>query len=171
MVLFGSAAAAMPASAHGTDESEEGYVLVQQALGHLAHDGGHLGMDAALEKVDDALANMDHDGVDVAEVRRAKQALEAERVDQARTLLQDSIKQALAELPPATGEMTGTTLVISSMPGRDGLAGRDWFFLGASAALLLIGFGLAGRYRPADTIGELRRLMVGPTARHERRRT
>ena len=72
MVLLGVSAAAMPASAHGTDESKEGYVLIQQALGHLAHDGGHVGMDAAMEKVDDALAAMDHDGVDVAEVEQAK---------------------------------------------------------------------------------------------------
>jgi hypothetical protein len=170
MVLIGTSAAATPASAHGTDESKEGYVLVQQALGHLAHDGGHVGMDAAMEKVNDALAAKDHDGVDVAEVQQAKQALDAEQVDVARTLLQDSIKAALAELPTATGEQTGTTLVLTPMSGHDGLAGRDWFFLGASTALLLIGFALAGRYRPADTVGDLRRLLVGPTARHQRPR-
>jgi hypothetical protein len=168
MALLGVSAAATPASAHGGDASKQGYVLVQQALGHLAHDGGRIGMDLAIEKVNDALAAKDHDGVDVAEVLRAKQALEAKQVDGARSLLQDSIKAALAELPPATGEMTGTKLVLAPMPRHDGLAGRDWFFLGASAALLLIGFGLAGWYRPADTIGDLRRLLVGPTTRHER---
>ncbi len=168
IALLGVSTAAVPASAHGTDESKEGYVLVQQALGHLAHDGGHVGMDAAMEKIDDALAAEDHDGVDVAEVQRAKQALESEQIDQARTLLQNSITQALADLPAATGEMTGTKQVLTPLPGRDGLAGRDWVFLAASAALLLIGFGLAGWYRPADTIGDLRRLLVGPTARHER---
>ena len=167
MVLLGVSAAAMPASAHGTDESKEGYVLVQQALGHLAHDGGHVGMDAAMEKVNDALAALDHDGVDVVEVQRAKQALAAEHVDRARTLLQDSIKQALTAVPAATGEMTGTKLVLTPMPRADGLTGRDWVFLGGSAALLLIGFALAGWYRPADTIGDLRRLLIGPTARHQ----
>ena len=109
-------------------------------------------------------------GVEMAQWQ-AKQALEAERVDQARTLLQDSIKQALADVPAATGEVTGTKLVLLPMPGRDGLAGRDWFFLGASIALLLTGLGLASRYRPADTIGDLRLLLVGPTARHQARRT
>lgn len=49
ILLLGVSAAAMPASAHGGDESKEGYLLVQQALGHLAHDGGHVGMDAAME--------------------------------------------------------------------------------------------------------------------------
>ncbi len=164
MVLLGVSAAAMPAAAHGTDESKEGYVLVQQALGHLAHDGGHVGMSLAMEKVNDALAAKDHDGVNVAEVQQGKQALEAENIDRARSFLQDSIKVALADTSAATGEMTGTKLVLLPMPGRDGLAGRDWFFLSASVALLLLGFGLAGRYRPADTIGDLRRLLVGPTA-------
>jgi hypothetical protein len=168
MVVLGVSAAAVPASAHGADASKEGYVLVQQALGHLAHDGGHVGMDAAMEKINDALAATDHDGVDVAEVQQAKQVLQAEQVDRARSLLQDSIKAALAELPSATGEMTGTKLVLAPMPGHDGLAERDLFFLAASATLLLIGFGLAGWYRPADTIGDLRRLLVGPTARHAR---
>ncbi len=170
MVLLGVSTMAMPASAHGGDESKEGYVLVQQALGHLAHDGGHVGMDAAMEKVNDALAAMDHDGVDVAQVQKAKQALAAEQVDRARTLLQASIKQALTAVPAATGEQTGTKLVLEAMPGNNGLAGRDWVFLGASAALLLVGFGLAGWYRPADTIGDLRGLLVGPTARHQRPR-
>lgn len=103
----------------------------------------------------------------MAEVQQAKQALAAEHVDRARTLLQDSIKAALAELPPATGEQTGTKLVLTPMSGHDGLAGRDWFFLGGSAALLLIGLGLAGHYRPADTIGDLRGLLVAPSARHQ----
>ena len=167
MVLLGVTAAAMPASAHGGDESKEGYILVQQALGHLAHDGGHTGMDSAMEKVNDALAALDHDGVNVAEVQRAKKALQVEQVDRARTLLQDSIKVALAEQPAATGEQTGTKLVLTPMPGHDGLAGRDWIFLGASVAFLLIGVGLAAWYRPADTVGDLRRLLVGPTARHQ----
>lgn len=141
--------------------------MVQQALGHLAHDGGHAGMDSAMEKVNDALAAKDHDGVNVAEVQQAKQALGAEQVDRARTLLEASIKVAVAELAPATGEQTGTKLVLSAMPGRDGLAGRDWVLLGASVAFLLIGVGLAAWYRPADTVGDLRRLLVGPTARHQ----
>ena len=116
------------------------------------------------------MAAKDHDGVYVAEMQQARQALAAEDVDLARTLLQDSIKAARTDVPAATGEMTGTKLVLTPMPGHDGLAGRDWVFLGASAALLLIGFGLAGWYRPADTIGDLRRLLVGPTARHQRPR-
>lgn len=85
--LLGLLAVAQPASAHGEGETQEGYLLVQQALGHLAHDTSHEGIDLAMEKVDDALAAADQDGVAVAEVEQAKQALAAGQVAQARTLL------------------------------------------------------------------------------------
>ena len=146
-----------PAAAHGGDESQEGYVLVQQALAHLAHDTSHVGVDLAMEKVDDALATQDQEGVAVADVEHAKRALEAGQVVQARALLQRSIKGALREQPPATGEQTGTTVVAPILPGRGGMTGLDWAFLIVSALLLLAGAGLAYRFRPADTLGELRR--------------
>ena len=62
-------ALAAPASADGEGETTEGYLLVQQALGHLAHDTSHEGMALAMEKVEDALATEDQDGVDVADSR------------------------------------------------------------------------------------------------------
>lgn len=150
-------AVASPASAHGGDESKEGYLLVQQALGHLAHDTSMSGIDLAMEKVDDALAAEDQDGVAVAEVKQAKVALDAGRVGSARVLLQGSIKQALAELGPATGEQTGTTVVSPALAGRGDLTGRDWGFLAGSLVLVLVGIWLAVRFRPEDTVGELRR--------------
>ena len=145
------------ASAHGGDETKEGYLLVQQALGHLAHETNHEGISLAMEKVDDALKTEDQEGVDVAVLRQAMQALEAGQVDKARTLLQRSIKEATSNLMPATGEETGTTVIRPALPGRDGLTGRDWSFLGASVLCLLFGAWLAHRFRPADTVGELRR--------------
>lgn len=150
-----------PASAHGGEETEEGYLLVQQALGHLAHDTSHVGVALAMEKVDDALATEDQDGVDVAAVEKAKTALETDQVDTARTLLQGSIKEALSELPPATGGETGTTVIVPALPGRDGLTGRDWSFIAASVMCLLAGAFLAYRFRPADAVGELRRRYGG----------
>ena len=146
-----------PAGAHGGDETEEGYLLVQQALGHLAHETNHEGIALAMEKVDDALATDDQEGVDVAVLEQAKQALDAGQVDNARALLQSSIKEAMSDLMPATGEETGTTVIRPALPGRDGLTGRDWSFLGASVLCLLVGTWLAYRFRPADTVGELRR--------------
>lgn len=149
-----------PATAHGGDETQEGYLLVQQALAYLADDPSSDGMDLAMEKVDDTLAAEDQDGVDVAEVRQAKDALEAGDMAQAQPLLQHSIRQALAELPPATGEETGTTVVVAAQPGRGDLSAQDWAFLIASVLLLVAGVVLAYRFRPADNVGGLRRRLA-----------
>ena len=160
-VVLGLVVLAPPALAHGGDETQEGYLLVQQALGHLAHDTTHTGIDLAMEKVDDALAAKDHDGVAVTEVKQAKVALEAMRVEQARTLLQDSIKVALRELPPAAGNETGTTLVVPELPGRDGLTGSDWLFLAGSILLVVAGLWLSFVFRPPDSVSVLRRQLGG----------
>lgn len=159
-----SIAAGSPASAHGGDESKEGYILVQQALGYLADDSGQAGMDLAMEKVDDALAAKYQEGVDVAQVGQAKRALQAEDPLQARALLQRSITAALSMQAPATGEQTGTTLVTPALPGRYGLSGRDWGFLIVALGFLLAGVWLAYRFRPHDSVGELRR-RLGPAHR------
>ena len=157
LTLLGSALWVPSALAHGGDESEEGYVLVQQALAHLAHDTSHVGMDLAMEKVDDALAAEDQDGVSVTEVERAKRALEADHVGRARSLLQSSIEDALSELPPAVGEQTGTTVVAPALDTGGDLTGRDWWFLAMSVAAFVAGVALAYRFRPPDTVGGLRR--------------
>ena len=151
-----------PVSADGGDETDEGYLLVQQALGHLAHDASSGGVALAMEKVEDALATTDQEGVAVGDVERAAQALDAGRVGRARALLQGSITQALGELGPATGEQTGTTLVTPSLPGREALTGRDWGFLTASVVVFLAGLWLAVLFRPRDTIGELRQRLGVP---------
>jgi len=166
--LLSLVALAPPASAHGGDESQEGYVLVQQALGHLAHDTSPVGIDLAVEKVDDTLAAKDQDGVAVASVVDAKRALEGGEVDRARALLQGSINVALAEQAPAVGEQTGTTVVSPALPGRYDLSRRDGVFLGASIIALLAGIGLAFYFRPSDTVGALRRrLGVPPIANRD----
>lgn len=158
LVMF---ALAPPASADGEGETTEGYLLVQQALGHLAHDTSHEGMTLAMEKIEDALATEDQEGVDVATLEQAKTALEAEQIDPARTLLQASITQALSGLPPATGEETGTTVIEPALDTRDGMSRSDWSLIAFSLLALLAGVLLAFRFRPADTVGELRRRMDG----------
>lgn len=141
---------------HGEGESTEGYVLVQQALGHLAHDTSMLGVDLAMEKLDDALETDDQEGVDVAELEQGMAVLEAGDIGQARMLLQDSIEQATSALPPATGMQTGTREVALELPGRPDLRAQDWVLLAASALTLVLGAWLAFLFRPPDTIRALR---------------
>lgn len=163
VALLGLFAAAPAASAHGGPANKEGYILVQQALGLLAKSTSAESVHLAMAKVDAALAAEDHDGVAVTEVKQAKRALEAGRIEPARVLLQHSIKVALSELGSATGEQTGTTVVTSELPGRKGLTGGDWVLLAGCMVVVLAGIGLAFRFRPHDTVGELhRRLGVSP---------
>lgn len=126
LLVLGGVVSASPAWAHGGGETEEGYQLVQQALGHLAHDTSKEGVSLAMEKIDDALATKDQQGVDVDGLKQAQAALEAGQVDEGRALLQKSITEAVGTLKPATGEETGTTLVLSPLQGRASLTGRDW---------------------------------------------
>jgi hypothetical protein len=158
LVAVVGVASASPAWAHAGDgESTVGYELVQQALGHLAHDTSPLGIGLAMEKVDDALATTDQAGVDVAEVEQAQAALDAGDVETGRALLQQSIAEAVSHLAPATGDETGTSVVLTPLPGRGALTAVDRTVLAASALLLLAGIALAARYRPRDSVRVLQR--------------
>jgi len=159
--LLATVASAPAAWGHGDEETTEGYLLVQQALGYLAHDTGMSGIDLAAEKVDDALESDDQTGVNVAELSRGRTALEAGDVAQARTLLQDSVQQAVAALPPATGTQTGTHEVVTELPGRPDLRNQDWLLLAASALAAVGGVWLAVVLRPRDTIRTLRARLLG----------
>jgi len=147
------------AQAHGDDEAQEGYVLVQQALAHLAHDAGDEGIHLAMEKVDDALETEDQEGVDVDKLEHGMQALEAGQDDQARTLLQDSISEALADRPLATGYETGTGVVPVELPGREPLTGSDWLVLVLSLGVAGLGVWLSVKFRPLESVGALRLLL------------
>ena len=119
-----------------------------------------------MEKVNDALATKDQEGVDVAEVRQAKTALERESVEPARRLLRHSILGATSRLMPAMGEETGTTLVLSPLRGRGALSGQDWGIVGVSVLLVLAGIALAVRFRPEHSLRQLRRTL-SPIRSHE----
>ena len=162
LVVLGGVASAAPAWAHGTGETKEGYVLVQQALGHLGHDGGKAGVDGAMEKIKDTLDTTDQVGVNIAQVKEAQMALDAGKVEAGRALLQKSITEAVSQIMPATGEETGTTVVPAEVPGRGSLNGLQWAFLGISVLLLLAGSALAQRFRPADNLAALRRRLAAP---------
>ncbi len=154
--------AAPPAFAHGEGESVEGYALVQQALAHLAHSSERASVMDAMEKVDDALATEDQEGVNVAEVEQARAALESGDIAAARSLLQDSIIEAMSALAPAVGEETGTTIVHDALPQRSGLAGGNIGFLIASITILLAGVALSWRFRPSESVATLRARLLRP---------
>ncbi|UKA68453.1 hypothetical protein LFT44_08750 [Arthrobacter sp. FW306-05-C] len=158
LVLVGGAAAAAPASADMADASSEGYLLVQQALGHLVHDPAEVG--PVLEKIDAALAAPDQEGLSVSELQQAKDALQAGSTAQGRALLQESITVALSTLKPATGDQTGTTVVLDPLPPRGPLTGSDWGFLTVSMLAVLTGLVLAFVFRPQENVRELRLLLV-----------
>ena len=173
LALLGGAVVAQPASAHGGDAGTEGYVMVQQALGHLFHDSGPVGTADALMKIDEALAAADQEGVSVAEVRQAKTALEAGKTAEARVLLQGSITEAVAALKPAIGEETGTRVMLGPLPPRGTLSGTDWAFLVLSLLVALVGAVLAILFRPRQDVRELRHSLSphrasveDPPARH-----
>jgi hypothetical protein len=160
VLVLAFSALAMPAAAYGAETATQGFVLIQQALGHLAHDTGHSGVAAATASVDDALAAADQQGVDLSQVRQAKTALQTDHVSSARALLQQSITGAVSRLGPATGEQTGTTLVLTPLRGRGGLTGQDWGFGTTALLLALAGIVLALRFRPADNLTQLRRRLA-----------
>ena len=163
VVVVGGLTSASPAWADAPGETEVGYLLVQQALGHLAHDKTSSGVELSMEKIADVLKTQDNAGVNIAEVQQAKAALEAGQVVQGQALLQRSITEAMSKLAPATGEETGTKVVADPLPGRGALGGTGLLFLAGSVLLLLLGGGLAYRFKPADTVGQLRGRLGTPT--------
>ena len=163
VVVVGGLTSASPAWADEPGETEVGYLLVQQALGHLAHDKTTSGVDFSMEKIGDVLKTKDQAGVNIAEVQQAKAALEAGQVVQGQALLQHSITEAVSKLAPATGEETGTKVVADPLPGRGALGGAGLAFLAASLLFLVLGGGLAYRFKPADTVGQLRERLGTPT--------
>lgn len=157
LAVLGSVVIASPARADGGQSADEGYVMVLQALSFLVNDPGPDGTAQALVMVEDALEAEDQDGVDVPTLERAATALEAGRTEEARTLLQDSIAEAIASLEPAVGEETGTTVMLAPLPPRGALSVTDWIFLGLSVIVAAVGIVLAVIFRPHESLRELSR--------------
>mgnify|MGYP001795887778 CR=1 FL=1 len=134
--------------------------MFQKRRGHRAHENGWVAIDAAMEKIGDAVATKNNAGIDHALVKQAQDALEAEDGPRARALLLSSITVALRDLPPATGEETGTKAVSLPLRGRGDLSDQDRLFGAVSALLLGLGVMLAYRFRPHDSVRQLRASLV-----------
>lgn len=157
--LWLSTLAATPATAHEGD-SDQASVLVLQAIGLIVNKPGD--MDAITDKVNDALEAPKKEGVDLAQVQSAMDALDANHMDQARTLLQRSLEGAPQEV--AVGEETGTTVVHDGLSTTGDLGGWSWTLLAASVLVLALGVWLSVRFRPAQSVRELRRRLARPPA-------
>ena len=170
---------ALPSSAQANEEeTEEANLLVLQSISLIANDNEP---DVIAERVADALEAPDKSGVDLAKVQQALTLVEesatssdsAEKIAQARTLLVDAIDIRAAtgygEIPEpgevgedtapyATGAESGTTVVLDELnPARGVSDGGDAVLLAAGIAILLAGLYLSRRWRPHESIHELRR--------------
>ena len=146
-----------PAFAHGDGESDKAGDLVRQAIAHIVHDPKNTM--AAAEKVDDALNAADTEGVDMALVAQASDALKQGDGHLARTLLERSIGARphlggndplpIRQVPPlATGSETGIDVVTDPLALPGGQTGGDWATLAAMVALGALGVYLVVRFRP-----------------------
>lgn len=157
LALLGVGVAGQPAWAHGGDPSEEGYVIVQQALSYLVTDPTPAGSSEALMKIDAVLAAEDQDGVNVSEVQRAQEAINGGDRAAGQALLQSSIAEAIAALPAAVGEETGTTVVVGPYVAQPGLTAEGLIFLILSLLVAIGGAILAAWLRPHEGLRQLSR--------------
>jgi hypothetical protein len=142
---------ALPAAAHEGD-SDQARVLVLDALAYLANQpDGYV--DDVTDKVGDALEAPDTEGVDLAKVRAAQASLESGDLTQVRADLQDSVEPLTERV---TGEEPGTTTMLDPLPGRDGWTGGDTVLVVLSVLVLLAGVVLAIRWRPEESLHDLR---------------
>jgi hypothetical protein len=165
MMIAASVLVAGPAWAHGGQSPSEGYVMVQQAISYLVNQPGPKGTAEALVRVDNALAAKDQDGVNVAALQLAKADLTAGNTDAARALLQNSISEAVAALKPATGEQTGTKIVVPPFQGTASLSGMDWVLLILSGLAALGGAVLVYLLRPKENLDAIGRNILAARVR------
>lgn len=171
MSLVGLAVAG-PAFAHGDEGETPARELVLQAIAYIVNTP--MDTEMVADKLTDAKESPDQDGVDVAELDQATQALDDGNLLQVRTLLERSIgaradlsgldvRHVLQVAPDvstvslATGDQTGTQIVTDELSGRGPWTGTDSALVGIAAATATAGGLLSWRLRPAHSIHALRR--------------
>ena len=155
MLLVGARAAA----ADEPDESTVASELVRQAIALIVNTPDD--MDAVREKVGDALEVDDREGVDISLVRRADEALAAEDLHEARSLLERSIGARphlgagdvapigeVSEGHMARGAEAGEAPILDPLDTGD-VEGGDLVAAVVGVVLALAGVLLGLRWRPA----------------------
>lgn len=160
------------ARAHEGEETAQAIESVRQGIALIVNEPDD--MDMIADKVADALEAEDTTGVDLELVRDAKAALDLDQMMRARRLLERAIGarsdlagtdvRPILHVPPgestvplAVGSETGTNVVTDELPGRGSLTGPDIALLGLAAGLAVAGVLLSVRFRPPDSVRELRR--------------
>lgn len=170
----------LPRAALADEEmSDQAQVLVLQAVALIANKAP---ADAVAERIQDALQAPDKSGTDLAKVRQAQPLVRAgatpSDLTQAQALLTGAIDIRFAtgygdipqpgevgqDRPPyATGAETGTTAVLGEFAPRRGISDRGDVALLILAGLAIgLGLVLAHRWRPPDTLRQLRHQVAGP---------
>lgn len=169
------------ALASGGEESDQANLLVLQAISLIANQAE---VETITERLGDALASPDTEGTDLAMVQQALALVErsgeagstseAEAgLEEAQLLLTGAIDIRAATgygempgpgevadgVPPfARGAATGTTVVLNEFKLARGVRnGGDVVLLGLAGLAILAGLYLSRRWRPSESIHELRR--------------
>ena len=163
------------------EETEEARLLVLQSVALIANEAP---VEAVIERIEDALQAPDPSGTDLPAVERALELVEQSARDddpaglqEARAILVDAIDVRFAtgygeipgpdevgegEAPYATGAETGTTAVLDELRPAWGISDRgDLVLLVLSVLAIGVGLYLAHRWRPHDSIRQLRRAQAG----------
>lgn len=165
---------AVPASAfaHGDEGGVPARESVLQAIAYVVNTPDD--MDMITDKLNDAKESQDQEGVDIAEVDQALQALDKGDMPQVRLLLEQSIgaradlsgldvRHVLQVAPGAstvslaTGEQPGTQIVTDELTGRGALTGGDAALIAIAAVAAAAGALLGWTFRPAHSVHALRR--------------
>lgn len=150
---------AAPATADEPGESTIAHHLVREALALIVNTPGN--MEAVREKVGDALEVEDQEGVDIALVRQADDALAAGDMHKARALLERSIGArphvGASDVAPI-GEVSEHRMAVGSEPGdapildpldTSDIQGGDTAAIATGAIVALAGILLGWRWRPS----------------------
>lgn len=163
------------------EETEEARLLVLQSVALIANEAP---VEAVTERIEDALEAPDPSGTDLPAVERALELVEQSAEDddpaglqEARAILVDAVDARFAtgygevpgpdevgegNSPYATGADTGTTAVLDELRPAWGVSdGGDLVLLVLSALAIAAGVYLAHRWRPHDSIRQLRRAQAG----------
>lgn len=172
LIAVAAVITAPAALAHGGETTASAREAVLQAIAYIVNDPAN--MDAISDKAGDSLEAEDMSGVDVALVKEAQVAVEANHMMRARTLLERAVgarsdmtgtdMQPILQVPRgsssltlAVGTATGTNVVTDELAGRGSLTGADIALLVLAGLMALTGVLLSFRLRPPDSVRTLRR--------------